>query len=112
MRFTAREERGVVVFVAPAELDAAVAPDLDQALSKAMADGKNHIVIDLKATSLIDSSGLAVLVRALKRARAASGNVILSGLQPPVQKVFELTRLDKAFDIYGDGDEAVRRSAK
>ena len=111
MQVNVREERGVAVLTGPEELDAAIAPELDRAFGNVMAAGKKRIVIDLEATSFIDSSGLAALVRALKRARAAGGNVALAGLQPPVQKVFELTRLDKAFDIFGDSGEAVRSLA-
>ena len=111
MQISIREEQGVCVLQTAGDLDAAKAPELGQVLDKAINDGKKKIVVDLGDTRFVDSSGLAALVRGFKRARAASGNLALAHLQPAVLKVFELTRLDKAFDIFPDANEAVRKFA-
>ena len=50
-------------------------------------------------------------MKALKRVRKASGKLFLAGLQPAVRRVFELTRLDKAFEIAADEAEAKRQFA-
>jgi anti-sigma B factor antagonist len=107
MEFKVTKERGVCLVNACRELDATAAPDFNQKLESLLTDGKQKIVIDLKDTRFIDSSGLATLVRAFKRARAAGGALALAGLQPAVLKIFELTRLDRAFDIYRDRNEAL-----
>jgi anti-sigma B factor antagonist len=112
MDFDVRQERGVSIITASGELDAAKSPELEKVFASVPADASNRIVLDLKDTGFIDSSGLATLVRAFKRARSSGGNLVLAGLQPPVRKVFELTRLDKAFDIYGDTAEALTKLAK
>jgi len=55
----------------------------------------------------IDSSGLAAFVRLFKRVRIGEGDVRLCGLRPEVFKIFELTRLNRVFDIFETRAEAV-----
>jgi anti-sigma B factor antagonist len=47
-------------------------------------------------------------VGVLKRARSEGGEVRIVCTQPRVRKVFEITRLDSAFDLFDSIDEAVR----
>jgi anti-sigma B factor antagonist len=112
MKFDIQTERGIAVVAASGELDAATAPEFEAALGQAIGGGAKHVLIDLAGVSFIDSSGLATLVRALKRSRAGKGDLVLAGLRPAVRKVFDLTRLDKAFDIYSSRAEAVQRLAR
>lgn len=56
-----------------------------------------HIV--MKQTSFVDSSGLAELVRSMKRLRTLGGDVTLVDPSPPTTVILELTRLNTAFTI-------------
>lgn len=67
-----------------------------------------NVVVHLGGVGFIDSSGLSTLVKGLKRCRQNGGEMSLSNLQQAVLIIFELTRLDKAFNIYGDEDAAVQ----
>jgi len=109
MTSNTHKEDDPVIIVAAEELDAATAPQLEDALGRALQHGARRVIVDLADTRFIDSSGLATLVRALKRARSIGGNLPLAALQPSVRRVFELTRLDKAFDVYTTRDEAARK---
>ncbi|MCB0210146.1 MAG: STAS domain-containing protein [Anaerolineae bacterium] len=66
-----------------------------------------NILINLSHVNFIDSTGLAALVQGMKNCRQRGGNLRLYGLQQPVRIIFELTRLDKAFEIFGQEDEAI-----
>jgi anti-sigma B factor antagonist len=66
------------------------------------------IVVNMTQVNFIDSSALAVLVKGLKRCRQQTGDLMLYGLQQPVRVIFELTRLDKAFQIFGTEEEALQ----
>jgi len=70
-------------------------------------DAKN-VVVNLAGVTFIDSSGLATLVKMLKRCRQNNGELGLSNLQQAVLIIMELTRLDKAFDIYDTEAEAIQ----
>jgi anti-sigma B factor antagonist len=65
------------------------------------------LVIDLDQVQFIDSSGLGALLSGLKNAGLRSSRFILAGLQPRVRSMFELTRLQRVFDIYPKLEEAL-----
>jgi anti-sigma B factor antagonist len=47
----------------------------------------------------------------LKRARERQGNLCICSLQPPVRLIFEMTRLDKVFEIFVNEEDAVLAAA-
>jgi anti-sigma B factor antagonist len=69
------------------------------------------ILIDLKKVNYMDSSGVATLIEGLQLSNKFDGRFALVGLNPNVREVFELTRLDKIFDIYKDVDSALESDA-
>jgi anti-sigma B factor antagonist len=76
-------------------------------LAQTTVAGSTRIVVDLARVSFVDSTGLAVLVKGMKQCRQRGGDLYLCGLQRPVRMIFELTRLDKAFEIFGSHPEAI-----
>ncbi len=82
------------------EIDVATSPRLRSELASVMERGAKTIVLDLGAMSFIDSSGLGVLVGALKRLREQQGDeIVIRGLQDSVRRVFEITGLTELFRI-------------
>ena len=71
--------------------------------------GKVKIVVDLEGVNFIDSTALSTLVRGMKNCREKNGDLHLCSLQQPVRVIFELTRLDKAFDIFANEAEASQK---
>ena len=69
--------------------------------------GSIHIVFDMAQVEFMDSSGLSVLVSALKSCRAEGGDAVLCGLIAPVRALIELTQLHHVFDIFENVDSAV-----
>ncbi|MBI5294986.1 MAG: STAS domain-containing protein [Chloroflexi bacterium] len=67
-----------------------------------------RLVVDLQKVNFIDSTALSTLVRGLKHCREQGGDLHLCSLQQPVRVIFELTRLDKAFDIFASEQEAIQ----
>lgn len=61
--------------------------------------GHKAFVIDLGGVDYIDSSGLGMLVAIQKKALQNGGGVVIKGLHGLVKELFELTRLNKVFDI-------------
>ena len=104
----AREQDGWTVLAVSGEIDIATAPSLRERLHGLLADDQRQIVVDLDDVGFLDSTALGVLVGVLKRARSEDGEVRIVCTQPRVRKVFEITRLDSAFDLFDSVDEAVR----
>lgn len=64
----------------------------------------NIWVIDLSEVEFIDSSGLAALISGLELARASNARLMLCGLCPSARLIFEITQLDRAFDVFESYD--------
>jgi anti-sigma B factor antagonist len=77
----------------------------------AVEDEPANLVVDLQDVTFVDSTGLATLVTGMKRSREKGGDLRICGLQQPLRLIFELTRLDKAFEIFNNEDEAVQAFA-
>lgn len=67
-----------------------------------------QVVVNLSGVSFMDSTALATLVHGMKKCRQQQGDLRLCGLQETTQKIFELTRLDKAFEIFQDEVQAIK----
>lgn len=88
------------------EVDVYTAPRLKEKLVELLDDGCISIIVDLEQVAFIDSSGLGVLVGALRRAREKGGAVRLVCTREGVLKIFRITGLDKVFPIFADAAEA------
>lgn len=107
MQIHLERKENVVVCSIEGDLDAGNFNELVDALNTEIAGGVPRVVLSLGHLDYIDSSGLGALVKVLKKSRLAGGDTKLTGLKPEVRKVFELTRLDKIFDILPTVDGAV-----
>jgi anti-sigma B factor antagonist len=65
-------------------------------------------VVNLSKVHFIDSTGLSLLIKEMKRCRAQNGDLVLCELQQSVRIIFELTRLDRMFQIYPTENEAIQ----
>jgi anti-anti-sigma factor len=81
------------------ELDVGQAPQLRTKLVDLMNEGKLRLVLDLSAVDFIDSSGLGVLIRALRRLRSQGGELRLVVTKPEVRRIFDITGLTAEFSI-------------
>jgi anti-sigma B factor antagonist len=101
------EERGdVAVLAVSGEVDVATVPRLREQLHALVASGTPRIVVNLDAVDFLDSTGLGVLVGALKRVRNNGGELALVCTSPRIRKVFEVTGLTKVFSLYDTVDSA------
>ena len=106
------EERGdVAVLAVSGEVDVATVPRLREQLHGLVASGTPRIVVDLDAVDFLDSTGLGVLVGALKRVRANGGELALVCTSPRIRKVFEVTGLTKVFELHDTVDDAASGSS-
>jgi anti-sigma B factor antagonist len=102
------KRRGAAVVAVSGEVDVATAPRLREQIVALVADGERRIVCDLEAVEFLDSTGLGVLVGALKRVRTHDGELVLVCTKPSLLKVFEITGLTRVFDIQDSVAAAVR----
>lgn len=90
------------VLTVAGEIDVYTAPVLREHLSQAIAADRADVVVDLSGVTFMDSTGLGVLVGALKRARSFGGDLQLVVPSERVLAVFRLTGLTQVFTIHAD----------
>jgi anti-sigma B factor antagonist len=89
-------------------LDSYTIPASRKLLDEALESRQPEIVVNMQSVNFIDSTALSALVQTLKRSRELNGDLRLCCLQQPVRMIFELTRLDKIFEIFPSEREAVQ----
>jgi anti-sigma B factor antagonist len=90
------------------EIDVYTAPRLKEELVSVVESGCPNVIVDMEKVGFIDSSGLGVLVSALRRARERDGVVRIVCTRENILKIFRITGLDKVFPIYAEMSEAQR----
>ncbi len=103
-----REVDGFSVIEVTGEVDVHTAPELDAKLTEIISGGSNKLIVDLSQVEFLDSTGLGVLVKALKHVREHDGSLSVVTATERISKVFRITGLDAAIGLYDDVDEAVR----
>ncbi len=88
------------------EVDVYTAPKLREAIVTAIDAGHTRLIVDVEKVAFLDSTGLGVLVGALKRVRADGGSLDIVCTHERILKIFGITGLDKVFGLYASIDEA------
>jgi anti-anti-sigma factor len=102
-------ERGVRAISVQGELDLSTAPDLEGPLEDLLDSGEGSILIDLSDCEFIDSTGIALIVRAWQRLNeAANGRrLALCSDNDQVRRVLEITGLELSIPVHATRDEAL-----
>ncbi len=95
-----------VLTIQDERIDAHNSGELKAYLSRMIEKGEIRIIIQLEQVRFIDSSGLGALLSGHKQCVAKSGKLALANIQRQVLSMFELTRLNRVFEIYADLNEA------
>ena len=80
-------------------LDVNTAPALAELVDEIIAERRPKVVVDLAGLDIIDSSGVAVLVKLYKGVRGAGGHVTVTGARDQPLAIFKLLRMDKVFAL-------------
>ncbi len=94
------------------ELDLAAAPRVRQAVLQVVNAAAEptrgpRVILDLGSVDFIDSSGLGIVLGAVKRVRAADGQVRVVAGGPQVREVFAVTELDQILPLASSVDEVL-----
>ncbi|MFQ5822655.1 MAG: STAS domain-containing protein [bacterium] len=101
-----KNQISVTIVEIEGEVDLYSSPNLRKRLIKLTDVETGTIIVDLSMVKYMDSSGVATLVEALQKVEKYGGKLKIANLQTGVKDVFELSRLDKVFDIYDTVDDA------
>ncbi len=96
-------KNAMAVVQAHGSLNAANAQDFHLSLVEHIQCNQSvGLVVDMSQVESLDSAGLISLVSALKQARQRSKRFYLCAVPPTIRIIFELTQLDRVFDMVED----------
>ncbi len=106
--FPVRLVDGLAVVTTPDEIDVANAAHFRAALLAAAEFGRPAIVVDMSGTEFCDSTGLNVLVRALRQADQGGSAIRLVVRGTALQRILTVTGVGSMFGRYDHLDQALR----
>jgi anti-anti-sigma factor len=98
---------GVWVISPAGRLDSISSQPLEEALKAELKAGHTRLIVDMGRVSYISSSGLKALVSAWRQAESLHGEVMVIGMRPRVQEVFEIVGLDQVLRTFPTVERAV-----
>jgi anti-sigma B factor antagonist len=99
---------GVYAVEVQGEIDVYTSPRVKETINELIEGSHYNFVINLEGVRYIDSTGLGVLIGALKKVREHNGRIVLICTNPQIKKIFNITGLIKIFEIYKDEEEALK----
>jgi anti-sigma B factor antagonist len=102
---------GAIVIAVHGDTDMHVADELQGRLAEAIADRPSMLVLDFSGVTFLDSMALGVLLQSLKRLGELGGRMRVVTPRAEIRRVFEVTLLDRLFDLDWSRDEAIAATA-
>jgi anti-sigma B factor antagonist len=98
---------GVHLLAVRGEIDLFTSPEFKQRLGRVIDDGIARLIVDLTATTFIDSSSLGVLIGAHRRLKRRGGSLVVVCDNEAIVKTFKITGLDGVFTLVQSLDDAL-----
>jgi anti-sigma B factor antagonist len=106
-RFPATWSGRTAVVTATGEIDLTNAEGLRDTLLSVLNSGALGLVVDLTATTFLDSAGVTALVRASRRAAATEATLRLAVTAAPVLRVLNLVGIDRLIEVHPSVTDAM-----
>lgn len=90
------------------KLDSSNAAELKSEFVLLNKNSVNSIILNLEKTKYCDSSGLSAILIGNRLCKDSGGTFVISGLQPNVAKMIQISQLDKVLNIH----ESVKEASK
>ena len=108
MKITEQRYNDIVTCGLEGEININTSPELRKAFDKIIKNNEKKILVDFRAVSYIDSSGLATLVEMFQRLKKIGGHMRFSNMDQKIKNIFEITKLHKLFEIFDNNDLALK----
>jgi anti-sigma B factor antagonist len=102
-------EHGIRVVSVRGELDLSTAPELEGPLDQVLESGSGSVLIDLTSCEFIDSTGIALIVRAWQRLDSGENGraLVICCQNDQVRRVLEITGLELSIPVHGSRNDAL-----
>lgn len=86
-------------------INTANSQELREKITQILNNGTKIVLVDCQDVTFMDSSALGALVLAFKTLRASGTKLFLCSINEQVRILFELTGMDKVFEIFNNQDD-------
>ncbi|MEV0582711.1 STAS domain-containing protein [Nonomuraea sp. NPDC050310] len=100
LKVSTRSHAGHALVEIAGEIDLYTAPRLQSEFTRLLQDGPQRVVIDMSQVEFCDSTGMNVLLSALKRIKEQGGVLDVAAPRPAVRKILQVTGLDSVFTVH------------
>jgi anti-anti-sigma factor len=107
MEITSTQHGEVTVISLAGKLDVSTSPDATAYLSAEAEGGRTNLVIDLGRVTYLNSTGLRVILDAMRAARSSGGDARLAGAEGNVERVADMAGFAKIMKTFATAKEAV-----
>ncbi len=91
----------ITVICPQGAVNASNAVEFQQEMVRVVAQNKkSNVLVNLEQVESLDSAGLMALVSSLRLAQSIGSRFSLCGVSPSIRIIFELTQLDRVFEIF------------
>ena len=103
-----RYRDGTAVVELPAQIDSTAEHALNDAYATAAAHGSKTVLLNFTGVDFLSSTGIALIVGILARARKEGVRITAAGLSDHYREIFEITRLADFMTIFVDENAALK----
>ncbi|MDP4548547.1 MULTISPECIES: STAS domain-containing protein [unclassified Marinobacter] len=86
-------------------VDSDTAPELEAKLDEMVHSSVTYLALNMSGVSFISSAGLRVVFKMLKKMKARDGQLMVTEMNPGVEKVFEVVKLMPDLSVFGSSAE-------
>ena len=108
MEIKIRDHEGAKIIALSGDIDMYTSPEVRTRLLRLVDEKIPVIIVDFTDVSYIDSSGIATFVEGLKGMMGYRGRLKFFGVSARVKEIFDFSKLDKVFAMYGSMEDALK----
>ena len=87
-------------------LDTDTATQLEKELAQIFVPDSKKLLFNMAGLEYVSSAGIRIIAMASKKMKENSGTIAMTGLQPQIEKIFEIVKALPNFGIFKDEAEA------
>jgi anti-anti-sigma factor len=102
-----KTDKGMIIGIS-GRLDTTNFSILEKKLMDLIDHGEHKIAVDCSGMDYVSSSGLRIMLMALKKITIVKGKFVLCSLQENIREIFEISGFTNIFEIYPSREEALK----
>jgi anti-anti-sigma factor len=102
---TRQTKTGVITLTPKGSIDTETCEILDKTMGRILTEPVKALVLDMEGVDLITSAGIGTIMKAKTSLARKGGDLVLTNLQPQVEKVFEIVRLLPTLGVFQNQKE-------